>query len=190
MARKGYGFSDRFPHVGLFFIIALILAIPLTVWSLNNASTNFIQQAQSFKCGPFNNNPACPPGFKCEYNANTAVLGGSCNLVALPAPTGLTTASSCISNLGMPNQATFSLSWNRVNYATGYRVYGNYYYFDGKNLSDVKVGPYRTDTNSYTLNLPLPRGVSNFYWYTDAYNSVYNVISQHSALSTGALNCR
>jgi len=54
MAKRGYGFADRFPHVGIFLIIAVTIAIPLTVWSLNNVSTQTKQHAAT--CTP---RPAC-----------------------------------------------------------------------------------------------------------------------------------
>lgn len=44
MTKTG-SFHTRFPLAGLFFLIAVTLAIPLTVWSMNNASTNVKQQA-------------------------------------------------------------------------------------------------------------------------------------------------
>ncbi len=42
---KSLGFRKRFPHAGLFLIIAIILAIPFTVWSLNHVSTQTQQHA-------------------------------------------------------------------------------------------------------------------------------------------------
>jgi hypothetical protein len=72
MARKSIGFRRRFPHFGLFLVIAVTLAIPLTVWSLNNVSTNTQQHAagsnstsQNILCGY----PKyyCPNGFTCGH---------------------------------------------------------------------------------------------------------------------------
>ncbi len=42
---KNTGFKKRFPHTTIFFVIAIAIAIPLTVWSLNNVSTNLSQEA-------------------------------------------------------------------------------------------------------------------------------------------------
>jgi hypothetical protein len=42
---KSSGFMKRFPHAGIFFVIAVAFAIPLTTWSLNNVSTQTEQHA-------------------------------------------------------------------------------------------------------------------------------------------------
>lgn len=42
---KSIGFRNRFPHFGIFFVLAVALAIPITTYSLNNVSTNLNQYA-------------------------------------------------------------------------------------------------------------------------------------------------
>ncbi len=42
---KTNDFAARFPHAGIFLVIAVAIAIPLTVWSLNNVPTNTQQFA-------------------------------------------------------------------------------------------------------------------------------------------------
>lgn len=61
MAKKSNRFTDRFPHFGLFLVIAIALAIPLTVWSLNNVSTITQQEAalrDVYDC--IHRSPDCP----------------------------------------------------------------------------------------------------------------------------------
>lgn len=48
---KSLGFKKRFPHTTIFLVLALAIAVPFTVWSVNNASTNIYQQAASNKTG-------------------------------------------------------------------------------------------------------------------------------------------
>jgi hypothetical protein len=189
MARKGYGFSDRFPHFGIFLVIAVAIAIPLTVWSLNNASTNTRQYAQASKCGPSNQNPSCPIDYKCLFTANNPLLGGTCNLSALNAPKNPRASTSCQYNPDNPNIAVFSLTWNPVDNATDYKVYGSYYYADQTNLVTTKVGPYTATTNSYTLTIPLPHNAKYFYWYVKANNASFKVTSASSVNSAIILDC-
>ncbi len=42
---KSIKFRERFPHFGIFLVIAIALAIPFTVWSLNNIQTQTQQYA-------------------------------------------------------------------------------------------------------------------------------------------------
>jgi hypothetical protein len=189
MSRKGYGFSDRFPHFGLFLVVTLAIAIPLTVWSLNHTSTVFVQQAQIPRCGSNNSNPSCPVDYSCIYTNNNAILGGNCMLKYLKSPSNLKYSATCQYNPDIPNQAELSLSWNSVDNANGYKISGSYYHLDQGNLNNIKIGPYGTFTNSYTLSIPLPHNVRYFYWNVEAYNSSFNVNSQPSEISTVVLNC-
>jgi len=95
MAKRGNNFSDRFPHFTIFIVIAIAIAIPLTVWSLKNASTNIEQLAQAPKCGPNNQNPACPSDYICVYTADNPIFGGNCALRTLRAVKNLKSDFSC-----------------------------------------------------------------------------------------------
>jgi hypothetical protein len=189
MAKKGYGFADRFPHFGIFFVIALTLAIPLTVWSLRNTPTNFTQQAQALKCGPSNQNPSCPTNFQCNFINNNSLLGGTCSLNALNAPINLKSSATCKYNQDSPNIAVFNLSWDNVGNATSYKIYGDYSYFNTADLANINVGPYITNTNKHTLTIPLPHGVKFFYWYVRAYNEPFKATSPMSIRPAIIINC-
>jgi hypothetical protein len=76
MARKkSIGFRVRFPHFGLFLVIAVTLAIPLTVWSLNNVSTITRQEAATVTCPATAIYPAwscgsiCTGSVECDVSA-------------------------------------------------------------------------------------------------------------------------
>lgn len=47
MAKRSSSLSDRFPHLKLFFFLAVLIAFPLTVWSVQKAPTNTEQEAAS-----------------------------------------------------------------------------------------------------------------------------------------------
>lgn len=189
MTRKSYGFRQRFPFAGLFLVIAVAVAIPLTVWSLNNVSTITNQQAQTPKCGANNLNPTCPTGFTCRYVSNNPLFGGTCVLESLSTPANLTIATNCKYNASNPNDATIILNWDKVDNATGYTLYGNYYYLNQGKLVNVMLSPYTTSNNSYTLTIPVPKEVKQLYWHIKAANSVFKVVGPASEAVSSALNC-
>ncbi len=100
MARK-ISFSERFPLAGIFLVIAVAIAIPLTTWSLNNVSTQTQQFAAQGGNGKGHNKNVTPtptptaittptltptpaPGITCTS------LGGSCyNTFACPLGTSV-----------------------------------------------------------------------------------------------------
>lgn len=43
---KKMSFNQRFPHFGIILVLAIAISIPLTVWSLHNASTQIQQEAE------------------------------------------------------------------------------------------------------------------------------------------------
>ncbi|HYM65131.1 MAG TPA: hypothetical protein VES68_01445 [Candidatus Sulfotelmatobacter sp.] len=72
-------FNKRYPSFGIFLIVALMIAVPLTVWSLNNVSTNTSQYAANSQNTPssiaLNLNPPAALGntitFALSYPKNT-----------------------------------------------------------------------------------------------------------------------
>ncbi len=69
MARK-ISFSERFPLAGIFLVIAVAIAIPLTIWSLNNVSTQtqqFAAQGGNGKGHNKNVTPTPTPPKGCYY---------------------------------------------------------------------------------------------------------------------------
>jgi hypothetical protein len=189
MSRRSHGFSKRFPNFGLFLVIALAIAIPLTVWSLKNASTNIEQFAQAPKCGPNNQNPSCPSDFKCSYTAGNPILGGNCALKTLKPVKNLKSNSTCEYNSDGPNNTEFTLTWDRVQNANSYKIYGNYYYIDQGSLTNVRVGPYSATNNSGIIDIPIPQNVKFFYWYVRAYNTSFKVIGPMGSGTSLILNC-
>lgn len=186
---KGNKFKTRFPHFRIFIVIAVAIAIPITLWSFNNAPTNYQQFAQAPKCGPNNQNPTCPTDYKCTYIANNPLFGGNCALKTLKAVKNLLSDHSCKYNFNGPNDANFTFSWDKVQNANIYKVYGNYYYVNQGSLVNVKVGPYNTTFNSTTINIPVPHDVKYFYWYVRPYNSSYNVLGPMGSAPAILLNC-
>lgn len=187
---KTEGYKNRFPYAGLLLLLAVILAIPLTIWSLYYAPTNTQQQAQSFVCGPKNQNPSCPADFRCGYTSGNTLLGGKCILKTLHAPTYLKSYATCKYNQNGPNEATITFSFSKSLYATSYVINGNYYYVNQEKLVTVKVNPYYTSGNIHTITIPLPKGVKYFYWTVKAANSTFKLVSAPSISTSIALNCK
>lgn len=81
MAKK-ITFTERFPFAGLFVVIAIAFAIPLTIYSLNNVSTQTEQHASTIApyCSTTNTKD-------CMYGCSPTTTGGTC----LAAPTSTPT---------------------------------------------------------------------------------------------------
>lgn len=51
-------FNERFPHFGIILVLAVVLSIPLTIWSLKNAPTQTQEEAAQSSTIVLNENPS------------------------------------------------------------------------------------------------------------------------------------
>lgn len=160
-------FNQRFPTFKWVLLFAVLLTLPLTVFSVQHVSTNVQQHASTYTCGPNNTNPACPSGYTCSYIQGNPTFGGTCYLNAPSSAPILNkgTYSTC-TNYGETFTSKMYFSWSSVPRATGYivtwydTVYGN---LVGKNSKKVTT----TSTSIY----PSISWGARFYWNVRAYNS-------------------
>lgn len=172
MAKKS--FLQRFPHFGLIMIIAVVLAIPLTVWSTKNVSTQTEQHASVAPepyCSSFNIRD-------CIYGCQPTTSGGYCKSAPTPTPAPLSAPtnlsgylSSCVKTSYGTTTGTLHLSWSKVTNATSYKI-TVYNSIQTINLSST-TNYYSTSSYSYATGY-------NLYSYVQAYNSTSKTTSSKS----------
>lgn len=174
MAKK-ISFSERFPLAGIFLVIAIALAIPLTTWSLNNVSTQTEQHAATATCtstyGASCYKYSCPSGYISVSGTCGLMTDSACCTNKLPAATGLNTnITYCSTN----NDYLFTFTWNRVPNATSYKVY---YKINGSSSYSYRSTTYTSLTldNQKDLGGKFKSG-NYFLWYVRAANgSIYSL---------------
>lgn len=102
MAKRNSSLSDRFPHLKLFFFLAVLIAFPLTVWSVQKAPTNLQQEA----------------GVSAEYPPS----------LWLPAPKNLSSRSYCAIGKSPVSNSWVTFSWSPVPGALDYQLFLKYSY--------------------------------------------------------------
>jgi len=191
---KSNGFTSRFPNFGIFFVIAIALAIPLTTWSLNNVSTNTQQHAQTATC-------TARGGTCYKYNCPTSgylLTSGTCGLMTdsaccLPkitsAPSGLTNISyTCKLYSGDPPSggASVKVKWNSVSHANQYIVYWQIQNSSGGVVgSDNKTVSGLSTTISASVLIP-----GKFFWYVKGYNSLSKLYGPVSSKKEFNMVCK
>jgi len=123
MTQKSIGFRVRFPHFGLFLVIAIAIAIPLTVWSLNNVSTQTQQDAATYTCTKYAKQFCSPE--PCDSQTETTGTG-TCQSrykCCKPKPIqkcGSDQSTYCVKNTGKANDCLENAS-SYYKCATGYK---------------------------------------------------------------------
>ena len=154
MAKAG-SFSSRFPHFKLFLFLAVVIALPLTVFSANKVSTNSDQHAavaatcSSVGGGCVSSGRDCASGFT---NPLLSCVSGVCCVPAPKTPYNLSASSKCHYYADAENAAYFSFHWTNLPNVTKYNIYL---------LITDKRGYYAQSFNFYPTSSPYnPAAVS------------------------------
>ena len=177
-------FAKRFPYARLFVLLAILIALPLVLWSVQKAPTQTQEHAAARTCGPNGQNPSCPTGYACgNWTAGNPNFGGTCSLGA---PTGLSASAKCHYYASSPNAVYFSFHWNSLPFVTKYNIYV---------LITDKKGNYAQSFTFYPgTNTYHPAGVSLFHnvlakWRIRAYDPAAGIYSPYSGYQSIALGC-
>ena len=172
--------TDRFPFAGVFFVIAVALAVPLTVWSLNHAPTQTKQQAAGYTCGANNQKPTCPAGYACSYIQGNPTFGGTCYTLAVP--TGLHTDAKICKPGNGTEYDLLDFNWKAVSGALTYRVYYKVY---GTSTYSYK------DTTSSELVVASYKNLNgrHIQWYVRASSGTAYSVSSVYVTSTPTPDC-
>ena len=63
-------FQKRFPYGRLFLLVAILIALPIVLWSVQKAPTQTQEHAAGYTCGYSNQNGTCPSGNVCGYDSS------------------------------------------------------------------------------------------------------------------------
>ena len=150
-------FNQRFPAFKWVLLFAILLSIPLTVWSLNNVSTQYQQNATILTCGSSYGTCykySCPSGYTSISGTCGLMADSACCLAPLSgSPIGLVAYSSyCKTSTKEYDTINFNwLQYLKSTGATGYTLYHRIY----------------TTNNSYSYIPIVINGLSNSqYLYT------------------------
>ncbi len=93
-------FNQRFPTFKWVLLLAVVFALPLTMWSLNNVSTN-TQQHAAYTCSSLGG--ACTSNTICKMEGYGTISGGvcttgkvCCRFTAPKLPTCVSRGGSCV----------------------------------------------------------------------------------------------
>lgn len=182
MAKKGYGFSDRFPHFGKILFLALVLSLGISVWSVQKAPTNTQQEAATTTCSISSNGGECY-----KYNCPTgyASISGTCGVIAdsacctskvLAKPTNLKSyASYCKSGSPIVEYDIINFNWDPVKYAIRYTLYHRIYN-SGNAYSTISLSGYSNTTYLLSNKYKNLNG-RRIQWYVKAANDYGSNIS-------------
>jgi hypothetical protein len=158
--------SDRFPFAGLFIVIAIALAVPLTVWSLSNVPTQTNQQAATLVCsgGPFVKLYDCK-----NYQCSSVTYCARKN----PITNKWTVSSLNIGTYDEFNDKAESLQL--VGFPAGYSVR----FYDNEKWSGDYITTIVSSNNAYKTE-----GVPDLsiYWRVGLFNSFANKITSFKSL--------
>jgi hypothetical protein len=196
---KNSSFSNRFPHFKKFLLVALVLTLGLTVYSVQNISTNTKQEAQTLPqktcaaikgyCVKFARE--CDPGYTGPY---TCTAGEVCCRPRLNTAPGSLSSSQISCRRGdLLDYPVVKFSWGSISSAMKYRVH-----VWGTTDTGLKVNEDWITTTRTTLTLPnsthdltIPsRG--RLYWQVQTVNDYAKPSTRgpYSPAKRVALNCR
>lgn len=185
-------FLQRFPHAGIIMVFAIVLAIPLTVWSLNNVSTQTEQQAQSTSTCTSNGGVCykywCPNGMAKIQGTCGALADPACCTGTLSAPTGVK-AYSWYCNINGVEHDTINFNWSKVTYANQYVIHHRIYSTDNRySYNTITVNG--ASSVNYLYNTKNLNG-RRIQWYLTAKNTYSGYSSKSSTQTTPAafLSC-
>lgn len=186
-------FLQRFPHAGIIMVLAVVFAIPLTLWSFNNASTQTQEHAQTVSYTCTGNGGTC---YKYSCPSGNALIAGTCGAMAdsacciskLSAPTGLQSKQwYCKYGTPLTEHDTANFWWSPVKNATSYilyyRIYSNIYNYAYKSVS---VG---NTTQKLIDNIYTNLNGRHIQWYVRANNSPLTSISPTTTTPTAFVSC-
>lgn len=158
-------FNQRFPKFKWVLMFAVILALPLTVWSVNNVSTNTQQHAY---IPPGDGGGPAPTGVKITS-----------------APTGLKSTTRCTTNSSGKKVYTFLYTWKSVPIADNYQVVsyakksnGTVTTEESKPFSGTSI--YHGAVNPPTISVT---------WRVRGYNSYSHTYGPYSEVKSASLVC-
>lgn len=207
-------FNQRFPKFKWVLFLAVLITLPLTVFSVQKVSTSTEQHAAAcvsagqvcgdamaadccagLSCSAFNRGTCVTNAYcstennrDCIYGCTPTSSGGNCKSAPkLAAPTGLKSYSSYCKISGVEYD-TINFNWNAVNNATAYTLYHRIYttkYSTGDLSSYTSV---TRSGNSNTLYLYSTKSLNGrrLQWLVVASNSSLGIKSQSGALQTPA----
>lgn len=155
---KRVTFSDRFPFAGLFIVIAIALAVPLTVWSLNHAPTqtkNYAQVSQidDLEVG-VDDNLAMSPMVNTTTSTATVSTCPSKSQILSKFGANVLGSANCKMLLAIYNAYDAAFDWTKYSAMIQSNTPFNLHLIV-KNLGDYKCGGYVPDKNNiyiYDLN--------------------------------------
>lgn len=159
MARKSS--SKISPIVGIIVFMALVVSVPVTLWSFSNTSTETRSSAATTTCSA--NGGSCYK-YECPSTGGYFTISGSCSISdsacctnKLAAPTGLeSTQWYCKYGDPLVEHDGANFWWKAVPYAEGYtlyhRIYSNVYKYSYKavwvgNSTQKLIGDIYTNLN-------------------------------------------
>ena len=91
-------FQKRFPYGRLFLLVAILIALPIVLWSVQKAPTQTQEHAAGYTCSSATPNGTCPSGNVCGYDSNIGSYTCMSPVTATPLPpfTGTPTPPSTI----------------------------------------------------------------------------------------------
>ena len=187
MAKTG-SFSSRFPHFKLFLFLAVLIALPLTVFSVQKVPTSTQQHASGATCssvggGCVTYGKDCASGYT---NPSYLCSGGVCCAPAPSTPTGLSASSNCHYYPNTLDAAYFNFHWKSLPFVTKYNIY---LLITDKNGNYVQSFNFYSTTNSYS-----PAGVSLEHnvlakWRIRAYYPGVGAYGSYSSYQSIPLSC-
>ncbi|HYM65552.1 MAG TPA: hypothetical protein VES68_03660 [Candidatus Sulfotelmatobacter sp.] len=167
-------FNQRFPAFKWVLFLATTFTLILTVFAVQNVSTNYQQHAQvayptCSQAGGGCYKYQCPSGGYFPIPGTCAIGDAEC-CTTLKAPSGLDSAQWwCKYGSPIVEHDSANFWWNSVKYATGYtlyyRIYSNVYNYVYK---AVNVG---ASTNKLMPDIYKNLNGRRIQWYVKAYNS-------------------
>lgn len=139
MAKKS--FNERVPAFKYIFLFALVVSVPLTMWSLSSAPTETRSSAATVAATCTSTYGAACYKYSCPTTGGYFEVTGSCG--------SMTDSACCTAKLATPSKPeakqwycsfgtpvvehdSIGMSWNKVPYATSYTVYHRIYTSDNR----------------------------------------------------------
>lgn len=185
-------FNQRFPAFKWLLLLAITLTLGLTVWSVQNVSTQTQQHAATaYTCGSNGGacyKYACPSGATLMSGTCGAMADSACCAMQPPTPTGLK-SNSWYCKFGSPivEYDTINFNWGATQYATNYTLYWRIYSTtNAYTYNAVSLSGYNNTT--YLLNTKSLNG-RHLQWYIKAANAYYSSKSSTYTTPTAFLSC-